>query len=64
MIERDIWLAANQMISLFGDDAAVHAAIRADTLRDRDDQEGYADWKRVGAAIDELTRIEPYGLVN
>jgi hypothetical protein len=61
MIERDIWIAANEMIKLFGDEAALHAALRADALRNQEDEEGYVTWKRVVAAIRELANMEPSG---
>jgi hypothetical protein len=58
MIEWDIWLAANEMIKQFGEDAAVISATRADALRDLDDEEGYSIWKRIVAAINELRSTE------
>ena len=61
MIDRDIWIAANEMIKLYGDDATVHAAIRADALQHQEDEEGYSVWKRIVAAINELRCVEPGG---
>jgi hypothetical protein len=37
MEEIDIWRAAEQMRKLFGADAAIHAAMRADKLMDHKD---------------------------
>ena len=37
-----------------GDDAPIHAAMRADKLMEAGDMEGKAVWKRILAAIDEL----------
>jgi hypothetical protein len=54
MIDRDIWITANEMIKQFGEDAAVTAATRADAMRDLDDAEGYSVWKRVLEAIADL----------
>jgi hypothetical protein len=64
MIDRDIWIAANEMIKLYGEDAAIRAAIRADGLARDGDVAGYAMWKRVLRAIIELRSSEPDGLVN
>jgi len=61
MIDRDIWITANEMIKLYGDEAAIQAAIRADGLQLMDDEQGYATWKRVVAAINELRSTELSG---
>ena len=42
-----------------GDDAAIHAALRADELMEAGDMEGVAVWKRIGEAIKELQRTRP-----
>jgi hypothetical protein len=63
MIDRDIWITASTMIEQFGDEAAIYAALRAGTMYDRGDAEGYAVWKRIVWAIDELTSGEPQGAV-
>jgi hypothetical protein len=64
MIERDIWIAANEMIKLYGEDAIVRAAMRADGLARQDDEDGYRVWKRIAAAIRELQDSEPAGVMN
>ena len=64
MIERDIWITANEMIKLYGDEAAIQAAIRADGLQLMGDEDSYAVWKRVVAAIHELRDTEPRGKPN
>ena len=56
--ELDIWRAAEQMRKLYGPDAAIHAAMRADKLMDQGDIEGFDMWKRVAAAINELDRVK------
>ena len=61
MIDRDIWITANEMIKLYGDEAAIQAAIRADGMHLLGDEDGYATWKRVLAAINELISTEPGG---
>lgn len=64
MVERDIWTAANEMMKLFGDEAAIHAAMRADAMCANGDDQGYSVWKRVLAAIIELRSTEPRGASN
>ncbi|WP_207479612.1 DUF6961 family protein [Arenibaculum pallidiluteum] len=54
MIEADIYRAANLLIQQHGDEAAIHAAMRADELREQGDEAGYATWKRIVTAIDAL----------
>ena len=54
----DIWRAANMMIELYGGDATVRAAMRADALLEQGDMEGFFTWKRIARAIDDLSRTE------
>jgi hypothetical protein len=58
MEDIDIWRAAEQMRKLYGADAAIHAAMRADKLMDQGDIEGFEMWKRVVAALNELDRVK------
>jgi hypothetical protein len=53
----EIWRAAGQMRKLYGADAAIHAAMRADKLMDQGDIDGFNMWKRVVAALDELKHL-------
>jgi len=57
--ERDIWRAAEQMRKLYGENAAIQSAMRADKLLDQGDTEGFGMWKRVVAAINEWDRKKP-----
>jgi hypothetical protein len=57
--EIDIWRAADVMRKMFGADAAIHSAMRADKLMDEGDAEGFNMWWRVAAAINELERSAP-----
>lgn len=50
----DIYRTTNLLIQQHGDDAPIHAAMRADKLMEAGDMEGKAVWKRILAAIDEL----------
>ena len=57
--DRDIWIVANQCIQQHGDDATIHAAMRADELLDEGDVEGRLVWLRILDAIKELQNTEP-----
>ena len=58
MEDIDTWRAAEQMPKLYGADAAIHPAMRADNLMDQGDIEGFDMWKRVVAALNELERVK------
>jgi hypothetical protein len=55
----DIYQTANELIKQHGDDAPIHAAMRADELLDAGDIDGQAVWKQILAAIEELQSKEP-----
>ncbi len=55
----DIYRAANLLVNRHGEDAPVHAAIRADAMLDKGDLEGYAVWKRILRAVGELQGTVP-----
>ncbi len=57
--ELDIWRAAQATIQVYGDDAGLHAAQRADELMAAGDMEGRRVWQRIERAIDELQRTAP-----
>ncbi len=54
----DIYRAANELIEQHGEDAAIHAAMRADELAADGDMEGRAVWLRIVKAIEELLSEE------
>ena len=54
----DIYRAANVLIKQYGQDAPIHAAMRADAMLEKGDLEGVAVWKRVLRAVEELVRKE------
>ena len=54
----DIYRTANELIKQHGDDAPIHAAMRADKLMEAGDMEGKAVWLRITKAIDELLSKE------
>ncbi len=55
----DIYRSANLLVKQHGQDAPRHAAMRADTMLDKGDLDGYAVWKRILKAVEELQRAEP-----
>ena len=42
-----------------GEDAPIHAAMRADAMLEKGDLDGYAIWKRVLRAVEELQETKP-----
>jgi hypothetical protein len=55
----DIWRAANLLLKRHSTDAETVAAMRADELLASGDVEGCAVWKRILAAVKELSRTAP-----
>ena len=55
----DIFRSANILVRRHGRDAPIHAAMRADAMLDKGDLNGYAVWKRILRAVEELQRAEP-----
>ncbi len=54
----DIYRSANVLVKQHGQDAPIHAAMRADTMLASGDLEGQAVWKRIVRAVEELRRVE------
>ncbi len=54
----DIYRTANVLVKRHGQDAPIHAAMRADAMLDRADLGGYAVWKRILKAVVELQCAE------
>ncbi len=55
----DIWRGAQLLVKQHGDDAPIHAAMRADTLLEAGDLDGHVVWKQILKAIEELQRAGP-----
>ncbi len=53
----DIFRSANLLIKQHGQDAPIHAAMRADAMLDKGDLDGAAAWKRILRAVEELQRV-------
>ncbi len=54
----DIYRSAQVLVKHHGQDAPIHAAMRADELLEAGDLDGCAVWKRVLRAVEELQRAE------
>ena len=52
----DIWRSANLLVKQHGQDAPIHAGMRADAMLDKGDLDGYAVWRRILRAMEELLR--------
>ena len=55
----DIWRSANLLIKRHGEDAPIQAAMRADAMLEKGDLGGYAVWKRILRAVEELQGSAP-----
>ncbi len=55
----DIFRSAQVLVKQHGQDAPIHAAMRADAMLEAGDLDGYALWKRVLMAVEELLRVGP-----
>ncbi len=60
----DIYRSANLLVKHHGDDAPIEAAMRADAMLERADQDGYAVWKGIVRAVGVLQETEPGGKVH
>ncbi len=54
----DIYRSANVLVKHHGQDAPIHAAMRADAMLDKGDLAGAAVWKRILRAAEELLSKE------
>ena len=55
----DIYRSAQALIKPHGQDAPVHAAMRADAMLEAGDLDGVAVWQRILRAIEVLQGAEP-----
>ncbi len=55
----DIWRSANLLVKRHGEDAPIHAAMRADAKREAGDLDGLAVWERILRAVEELQETAP-----
>ncbi len=54
----DIYRSANVLVKQHGQDAPIHAAMKADAMLDKGDLGGYAVWRRIIKAVEELLSKE------
>ncbi len=54
----DIYRAAQALIKQHGEDAPIEAAMRADAMLEKGDLDGYAAWRRILWAVEELRSEE------
>ncbi len=57
----EIYRVANEFIKQHGEDAPLHAAMRADELMETGDLDGRAGWLRIVMAIEKLPSEERPG---
>ncbi len=55
----DIFRSAQVLVKHHGDDAPIHAAMRADALLKAGDPDGYEMWKRILRLIEALQGTAP-----
>ena len=54
----DIYRSANVLVKQHGQDAPIHAGMRADAMLEAGDLDGVAVWRRVLKAVEELQGME------
>ena len=54
----DVYRSANVIVKRHGQDAPIEAAMRADAMLEKGDLGGYAAWRRVLRAAEELLSKE------
>ncbi len=59
ILDLDTYRSANVLVKQHGKDAPIHAATRADAMHDNGDLDGYAVWKRILRAVEELRGTAP-----
>ena len=55
----DIYRSARLIINQHGEDAPIHAAMRADAMLEVGDLDGLAVWQRILRAVTELRETAP-----
>ncbi len=54
----DIYRSAHGIVKTHDKDAPIEAAMRADEMLENGDLRGYAVWRRILKAVEELQRME------
>ena len=55
----NIYRSARLPVKQHGEEAPIHAAMRADATLEAGDVDAYAVWKRILRAVEELQEVEP-----
>ncbi len=55
----DIYRSAQVLVKQHGQDAPIHAAMRADAMLDKGDLDGYAVWRRILRVVEGLQVTVP-----
>ncbi len=55
----DIYRTANLLEKRHGEDAPIETAMRADAMLEKGDLDGYAVWKRIVRAVEEMGNTTP-----
>ncbi len=55
----DIFRSAQVLVKRHGQDAPIHATMRADAMLEAGDLDGYAVWKRILRAVKEMGNTTP-----
>ena len=58
ILDLDIYRSAQALVKQHGQDAPIHAAMRADAILETGDLDGYAVWKRIVKALEKLLSKE------
>ncbi len=59
ILDLDIYRSALVLVKQHGQDAPIEAAMRADAMLNKGGMDGYAVWKRILRAVEELQGTEP-----
>ncbi len=62
--EIDIYRTANLLIQQHGEEASIHAAMKADEMLEKGDLDGKAVWMQVVRAIEKLQATKPEGALH
>jgi hypothetical protein len=55
----DIYRSASLLVNHHGQDAPIHAAMRADELLEAGDLDGFSVWRRILRAVEKLQGTAP-----
>ena len=58
-LDLGIYRSAQVLVKILDQDALIQAAMRADAMLDKGDLDGYAAWKRILRAVEELQGTAP-----